>query len=278
MGKYKLLTSSIAESDFQVIFSTYRDFIRETGRNHLLTLETEEKTILGPIQSLESFGVYGKMLPTNEQGQLTKEILVEAIKPKVAMLSISFADHFTGVIHPIFDLAEVCREKEIKLHLNLNAVLGKLYFQLEDIDADFFTLPGAVIAKESFAPVFENVPSQSLEQILEKAKEELDHFCTETARLRDQLERGIQERAAHCQIPFQAAHRLPHISVIAFPGLSTEALLYLLHTQGIDAKQGRNHLISFELTSKTKEKEIDHWIECISDAVQKLQNYAAQLC
>ncbi|HSX03981.1 MAG TPA: aminotransferase class V-fold PLP-dependent enzyme [Rhabdochlamydiaceae bacterium] len=278
------LTASSAESDFQVVFSTYRDFIQQTGRTHLLFLESEEETILGPIKSLERFGIHGKMLPTNEHGQLTKGILEEAIKPRSAMLSLSWANSLTGVIHPIWDIMEVCKQKEVKLHLNLNSVIGKLYFSLQDIEADFFTCNGAIIAKEAFTPAFEDKSYDPMEKLnglysdLINARDQMDHLCTETARLRDKLESGIQEICSDSQILFKNVHRLPHIAVIDFPGVSAEALLYLLYYQGIDAKRAGQSTISFELCAQTTEKEIDCMVEAACSLAKKLQTYSEQLC
>ncbi|HSX12448.1 MAG TPA: aminotransferase class V-fold PLP-dependent enzyme [Rhabdochlamydiaceae bacterium] len=275
------LTASSAESDFQVLFSTYKDYIQQTGRTHLLTLESEEKTILQPLQMLEAFGIHGKRLPIT---QLTKEILYEKIRPRTAMLSLSWASGLTGVIQPVWDIAQVCKEKEIKLHLNIESVIGKLYFQLGEIEADFFTFNGGIIAKEPFTPAFEDLSSDPMDALdrlqgrLDTAAEQIDHLCMETARLRDQWECGIKQQFPESQILFQNVHRLPHISVIDFPKVHAEALSYLLYQQGIHAQPVGLISLSFAFSFETSEAEIDHGIEIVISCAQKLQTYAAQLC
>jgi cysteine desulfurase len=199
------------------------------------------------------------------------------------MLSLSWANSLTGVIHPVWDIMEICKEREIKLHLNLNAVMGKLYFQLQEIEADFFTFNGAIISKEPFALAFENFNANPLEQLdhlnrtLTEAAEQIDHLSTETARLRDKLECNLAEMIPGCQIPFQHAHRLPHIGVIAIPGVGGDALLYLLYTQGVYANRYGQNGVSFELSATTTEQDVDRIIETAGSIAKKLQTYSSKL-
>lgn len=271
-----LQTASSAESDFQVIFSIYRDYIQQTGRNHLLTLESDERTIQYPIQMLETLGVHRKTVEANSQGQLTKEMLLEKIKPRVAMLSLSWASKLTGVIQPVWDIAELCKEKGIKLHLNIENVIGALYFQLKEIEADFFTFNGGIIAKEPFTLAFEN-QSGDLLAALQNRMDKMDHLCMETARLRDVWESGIKAQFPESHSPFQTVHRLPHISLLEFPGVHAEALAYLLYQQGIQAEIAGLSSLSFSFSFETEEAEIDRGIKIVASCAQKLQTYAKQL-
>lgn len=291
------LTSGIPEAHFQLIFSAFQNRIRETGRTHILTLEFEEETILDSIKSLEPFGIYGKFLPVNEQGQLTGQILKEEIKPRSAMLSISFANSYTGVIHPIWDLCQICREKGILLHLDITSVIGKLYFHLQDFEADFFTFGGpdigAVVAKEGFMPCYKNRDSLSqlnrLSNFLEEQISQMDHVGTEIARLRDKLEQGVQEAFPDALLFFQNAHRLPNISALAIPGVQAASLAYLLKLENVDIELGRlpsilkllgvedplcHSGLSFGLSAQTKEEEIDRVLEILISNAKKLQSYS----
>ncbi len=200
------------------------------------------------------------------------------------MLSLSWANSLTGVIHPVWDIMEVCKEKEIKLHINLNAVIGKLYFQLQEIEADFFTFKGAIISKEPVVLAFEDFDADQHEQLdflnqtLKEAADQIDHLSTETARLRDKLETSAAQMISLCRLPFQYVHRLPHIGVVAIGGIGAEALLYLLAAQGIYANRYGQNGISFELSAKTTEEEIDRIIETMSPLAKKLQTYSSRLC
>lgn len=303
------LTSGGRESHFQVIYATYKDFIRETGRTHLHALEMEVNSITAQIKELEKFDVCGKFLPVNAQGQLTKEILAEGLNPRSAMLSISWANGLTGIIHPLEDIVEICRQKQVRLHVDISHVIGKLYLHLQSYDVDFFTFDarffhgpasvGGIITKESFTPCFESEDRDFtvLNNAFHRALDQIDHVCTEIARLRDKFEQGMKEAAVECTIFFQEVHRLPHISVMAFPGANAEALLYLCARQGIYVGNGGGNdpklatvlsqmgiesalahsALSFALSAETTEEEIDLAIEIVTDNVKKLQSYSKEL-
>lgn len=300
-----ILTSGGPESHFQVIFSTYKDLMHETGRTHLHALEMEPDSIITPIKELEKFGVCGKFLPVNAQGQLTKELLRDALKARSAMLSISWANGLTGIIHPLGDIVQICREKQVRIHVDISHVIGKLYFRLQDLDVDFVTFDaqffqgpmgvGGIITKESFVPCFSSGDAHLavLNSSLQKALDRMDHVCTETARLRDKFEQGMQEAVPDCVLFFQEAHRLPHISVMAFPGVNAESLRYLSGAQGvyvgndpklaatlcqIGVESSLAHCaLSVALSAETTEEDIDRSIEILAGNAKTLQSYSKEL-
>lgn len=293
--------SNGGESHFQLIFSTYLNFTCETGRNHLLTLESEERSILQAIKSLEPLGLSGKFLSVGEQGQLTAEILKERLRPRAAMLSLSIANGQTGVIHPIWDIAQICREKGLLLHLDMTHAIGSLYFHLQEIEADFFTFDvagvgGVLVAKEKFTPCYERGDAISeLDKIttyLEKKMDQIDHICTETTRLRDKWEKGIMDAFPDASIFFQNASRLPHVSAFAIPGVHANSLSYLLQKSGISISSGtlstvlailgipaplNYSALGLVLSYKTTEEEIDRALEICIPLARKLQSYSGSI-
>lgn len=293
----------------------YLDQIRNTGKNHIITTNIEEVAVLSSLKRLEELGCTGKILSVNAQGQLTQALLDEALLPRTSLVSISWANGLTGVIHPITDLAEACKAKEVRLHVDASYMIGKTYFRFEDFHIDFLTFDGSVlhapkgsaglIVKEnrSFSyptsstmgiPVGQVV---ALAQALEEGRAMFDHFCLETARLRDKLEKGIQEGFPDAVLLFQEAERLPNCSSIAFPGVISDALLFLLNRKGVYASFGGGHCqklsqvllasgfdemlaqcaLSFSLSFETKEEEIEDAIETIVESAHQLQKLSHQL-
>lgn len=303
------------EAISHLYLSHYFDSIRNTGKNHILTTAIEEAPVLMSLKRLEDLGCHGKILPVNEQGQLTRDILDEALKARTSLVSISWANGLTGVIHPIADLAEACRDKDVRLHVDASYVIGKLYFRLEDLPIDFLTFDGSLlhspkgtaglIAKENalFSAPLSSMMGVSvggiaaLSQALEEGSRMFDHVCLETARLRDKLEKGILNAVPDAQVLFQKAERLPNCSAIAFPGVVSDALLFLLHRKGVYASLGGGHCqklshilvasgvdetlaqcaLSFSLSFETKEEEIDYAIRTIIESVQKLKSLSRKL-
>lgn len=295
------------EGLLQMFLSHYFANVQESGKNHLLVCNNEESAIVKSIEQLKPLGCILKMMPVNQYGQLTKEILLEHLKPRVSLLSISYANGLTGAIQPISDLAQACKEKGIKLHVDVTYALGKLYFHTSDLNADYLTFDGekvhatkgtfALFSKESVSThyLFTNTAGlASLSSAIENASMQTDHLCMEIATLRDKLENGIQEHLPNTVIHFQEAERLPNVSVMSFPGASSDSLLYLLQRKEVYATNGegalssqlaacgiesslRSSAVSFSLSYETTEEEIDNAIEAIVSTVQKLQNLSAHL-
>src|SRR5690606_9625349 len=124
------LLPSPKEAKRWLLFSMYAEFVRETGRNHFLLPSLDIDPALS--QEMEKLGCMVKKLPMNECGQLTGELLEETLKPRSSLVSISFAHPLTGVIQPVVELAKICEEKQVRLHVDASAVIGKVFFRFED--------------------------------------------------------------------------------------------------------------------------------------------------
>jgi cysteine desulfurase len=294
------------EISSELLFSVYLEVTRQTGRNHFLTTALEEAPTLLGMKRIEVLGCIGKRVPLNAHGQVTKEGLEEMVTPRTALLSISWAQGLLGVIHPIEELAQVCREKGILLHVDASYLFGRSFFCLEDLGVDFLSFAGdAFHAPKGVAGLFikktfpegiyrpYTVPGLiGLSDAVENLSARCDYLCTETARLRDKLERGILERYPEARLLFQDVERLPTTSVIAFPGVASDALLYKLNRKALYASLGGGeshqtlfHLLtacgfepelahtalSFTLSYETREEEIVAAIEIITDAARQLR-------
>jgi cysteine desulfurase len=303
-------TASGAEAISQVFFSNYIDFTRESGRNHFLTLATEDSAILPSLQRLQDLDCAIKLLPVDVCGRLRPEVLEEAIKPRAALLSLSWANPLTGVIQPIADIASICHSKGIRLHVDASAVIGKLFFRFEEAGIDYLTFDGSLFhaprgtgglfcRKECplrplvAGPVNMNVGAlAALGIAMQEAEANFDAMCTETARLRDKLESGILQVVPDARIFFQEAERLPNTSVIAFPGVHSEALLYALNRRGVYASTQKlsqvlracsldatlaASAVSFALSYKTQEAEIDRAVSIIAEAACQLREVTGEL-
>jgi cysteine desulfurase len=302
--------SSSAEAISHLFLSFYFDTVRDTGKNHLLTTNIEEAPVLMALKKLEEVGCAGKILSVNGQGQLTRAMLEEHLRPRTALLSISWANGLTGVVHPIADLAEACKSKGVQVHVDASAVIGKQYFRFEDLDVDFLTFDGSLLhAPKGTAGLLVkektqfSAPSSSmmgisvggiaaLSSALEEVTNQFDHLCLETVRLRDKLESGVLKSVPGAKVLFQNAERLPNTSSIAFPGVVSDALLFLLNRKGVFASLGGGRMqklfhilvasgidetlaqcaLSFTLSFETAEEEIDYAIQTIVEAASKLQS------
>ena len=259
-----ILTANGAEAVNHVMQSVYHQVTRESGQNHFLTSSIDEAPAIMAIGRLEQWGCVGKMAKVNEDGVVTAKAIAESITPRTALVSLSWANGLTGVVQPVNEIAEVCRQRGILLHLDATHVLGKLYFELEETEADFVTFngdnihapkgTGALYARKGarLAPFILGGSEQSglragslnvaglvgLGVAADEAMESRDMIGLETARLRDQLEERICAAYPEAQVLFQESERLPTTTAILFPGVTNDALLFALDQQGIYASFG----------------------------------------
>ncbi len=312
-GDYFNFTSSGPEAIHQVLFSTYLDVVRESGKNHFLTTPIEEAPIYSEIKKLEKLGCSGKMLPLNSKGQLTKEALLEALRPRAALVSLSWANGLTGIVHPLHDLVEACQERGVRIHVDASHVIGKMFFRFQDLGVDYMTFEGSLLhapkgcggllqkrSSMALPPFFQeaNIPLlAALAIAMEQVQVQFEHVATETARLKHLFEQEMIRAIPDSKVLFADVERLPHITCIAFPGVASDSLLYSLSKKGVYATCGGGRLqklsslleacniekqyalssLSFALSHETTEKEINEAISIIVECVKKLRNYSMAL-
>lgn len=322
-GDQVVLTSSGAEAVNHVISSVYRDVTLSTGKNQFITSKADEAPAIMAISHLEPFGCVGKMMEVNSQGIVTAQALADSLSPRTALVSLSWANGLTGVIQPVAEIADLCRQRGIRLHLDATHVLGKLFYELEDIAPDYLTFnsdqlhgprgTGILYIKQGvrcspfiFGSADQggmragglNMPSLAgLATAAQEALDSRDLLCTETARLRNQLEQGILREFPQAKVCFKEQERLPHCTTILFPGIANEALLFALNRRGVCASIGGGNFqqlglmltfcgiaenlahsaVSFSLSRYTTEEEIDRAITIIVESSQMLGRLSEQL-
>ena len=318
-----VFTSSGAEAVNHVILSSYFDITRHTGKNQLVTSNIDEAPTIMAIGRLEQLGCVGKMAEADQTGRITAAIIADSITPRTALVSLSWANGLTGVVNPVGEIATLCEERGIKFHLDATHVLGKLFYELEDVGAHFISFngnnlhapqgTGGLHIKEGTkcSPLIVggieqggyragglNVPGLvALGQAAKETLECRDLLCTEVARLRDKLEKGVLDHVPDTMVFFKDQERIPNCTAIAFRGIANEALLYALSRKGIYANIGggsfqqiglileasgveatlAHSAISFSLSRETTEDEIEHAIEMIADCVKRLRKISTKL-
>lgn len=259
-----VFTSSGTEAINHVFQATYHDITRLTGKNQFITSNIDEATSLMSIGRLEEWSCVGKMIKANASGYISPEDLLQMINPRTALVSLSWVNGLTGVINPIAELSAVCQEKNVLFHVDATHALGKLFFQMEDLNPSFVTFngdhlhapkgTGGLYIKEGIK--CSNLIVGSMDQggrrggalnvplligLGEAAREALDArdlVCTEVARLRNFFEEEVTSQLMGTKIYFKDQDRVPNISAISFIGVANEALLYALNRKGVFATIG----------------------------------------
>ena len=301
-GDQYLITASKNSAIEELLRAIYLQRVIVEGCNHFVTTKVEETGLCSALASWEQAGCVVKELALTCHGQVTGAALREALSPRTALVSLGWAHSLTGVLQPIWELAEICRERGVWLHVDSSSVMGKLHFQWRDLPIDFLTFDAARIhgprgvgilamkkdcdLKLSKQDSF-NVPALiGLGVAAREAEELFDHMAIEVTRLRDLFEAELIADVG-AEALFTKSERVPHIAALRFPGVSGQWLGFYLQREGILANLGGGsvlflsevlrHLgkkgavvhetVSFGFSCLTTEEEVRRAIGVIADGV-----------
>lgn len=237
---------------------------RLAGRGrHLVTVVTEHPSVLDPLRRLAREGFELDVLPViaapdPRAGCLDPARLEAALRPETVLASVMWANNEIGAIHPLAEVAAICRRRKIVLHVDATQAIGRIPVRLDQVDADLVSFTahkfygpkgvGALVVRRRspplrLAPLVEgggqesglrsgtlNVPGiVGLATALELCNEELPRETGRLAGLRQRLWDGLRARIPGVTLNGPALDlpgvRLPGNLNAAFPGVEGEAIL-----------------------------------------------------
>lgn len=303
-----VFTSSGSEACSIAVHSAFTALTKLGGKNHFVARSIDEAASILAISSLEDDGCFLKLAPTSKRGFVAKDALIEAISPRTAFVSLSWACGLTGVIQPLEEIAEVCSQRAIWLHVDATHVVGKLAISFNELPVDILTFSGhglhapvgtgGLFAKKHIQlkpVVFANPLNMPMLAALGESAflsvETQSLYCTEVARLRDLFEEGVCKVYPEAFVLFADEERVPHISAICFPGIHAELLAFALSRKGVCASMGGGPFqplekvleassidpelarcaLSFSLSRDTQEHELERACVLIGDVVKRLR-------
>ncbi len=94
--------------------------------NHVVTVATEHRAVLDPLRHLTRLGAAVTVLLPRPDGLLDLDLLRGAIRPTTALVSVMYANNETGVVQPIREIGELCRQKGVLFHCDAAQAFGKI--------------------------------------------------------------------------------------------------------------------------------------------------------
>ena len=258
-----IVTSCSTESNNWVLKGVYFDEILGKGKNHIITTEVEHPAVRSTCAFLETLGVKVTYLPINEDIRVTAEQVREAITDKTALVSVMWANNETGVIFPIQEIGEVCKEKGVLFHTDAVQAIGKIPVDVIKANVDFLSfsahkfhgpkgIGGLYIRKDvKLTPLFHggehmggrrsgtlNVPYiVGMGEAMALAQKGLVYEDTEVRRLRDKLEDAILQND-EILVVGKKELKVPNTILTSVRGIEGEAMLWDLNKAGIAASTG----------------------------------------
>ena len=106
---------------------------------HLITLKTEHKAVLDTCRELERQGFEVTYLDVKEDGLLDLDVFKAALRPDTILVSVMFVNNEIGVIQPIAEIGQICRDKGIIFHVDAAQATGKVAIDLTKLKVDLMS-------------------------------------------------------------------------------------------------------------------------------------------
>ena len=230
---------------------------------HIISAKTEHHAVLNAVEHLEKHEDFEvTWLDVSRDGIIDPGQLESEIRPETRLVSIMTANNETGVLQPMREISQICRERGVLLHSDMVQAFGKADVDLSLVDAASFAAhkfygpkgagflflrSGLSIQPIMFGgahenerrPGTENVPAiagtaAAAEWTLRDRASEQER----EARLRDELWTRISEHVPDAKQNCANAPRLANTLNVSLLGLDSEMLLIALDLEGVCASSG----------------------------------------
>jgi cysteine desulfurase len=249
-AKEIIWTSGATESNNLAIKGAAH-FYKGKGK-HIITVKTEHKAVLDTTRELEREGYEVTYLDVKENGLIDLEVFKAALRPDTTVVSIMFVNNEIGVIQPIAEIGEICRERGIVFHVDAAQATGKVEIDLEKLKVDLMSFS----AHKTYGPkgigalYVRRKPRVRLEaqmhgggherglrsgtlaahqivgmgEAFRIAREEMTEENVRIGKLRDKLLKGLSD-IAETYVNGDVEHRVPHNLNISFNYVEGESLI-----------------------------------------------------
>lgn len=233
------------------------EFLRESGKKHVITAVTEHKAVLDTCKYLERLthlGAEVTYLPVGADGLVTPAQVEAAIRPDTAICSIMFVNNETGVIQPIAEIGAVCRKHGVLFHTDAVQAFGKIPIDVDAMNIDLLSASahkiygpkgvGALYVRRRrprvrLAPQIHggghergnrsgtlNVPGiVGFGYAARLAREDMPAESAHILALREHLRTRLMTEIPHATLNGSLEHRVPGILNISFAYVEGESLL-----------------------------------------------------
>ena len=151
----QLITTTIGASDREVVFTSgatesnnlairgVLDRQRRKG-NHVISVTTEHRAILDPLQRLGRRGCQVTLLKPYQVGDervgfIEPQQVAEAITEETALVTVMLANNEIGVVQPLAEIGAICRERGVLLHTDATQAMGRIPIDVETLGVDLLS-------------------------------------------------------------------------------------------------------------------------------------------
>ncbi len=257
-----IFTSGATESN-NLALRGIMEMYPEKG-NHIITAQTEHKSVLDTCESLNSLHCDVTVLPVDQYGCVNPDDIRKAITNKTVLVSIMAANNEIGTIYPLEEIGKITRETGVFLHTDAVQAVGKIPFDVESMNIDVASISahkmygpkgiGALYIRKKnprvkVKPIIEggghergmrsgtlNVPGiVGMGEACAVCRREMHKESKRLKNLRDKLYYSIKETLEDVHLNGHQHQRLPHNLSLAFNGVEGQSLLLGLRNVALSA-------------------------------------------
>jgi len=258
-----VLTSGGTESNNLAVLGITRAATTD-GPGHVILSGIEHSSVIGPAERLLEQGWHVDQLGACADGTVRADRLAGLLRAETRLVAVLLANHETGVLQPIAELAAACRTAGVPLLTDAVQAVGKhpvnfrgLGVAAMSISAHKFHGPvgvGALVLRHGLRvePLLlggshqdglrggtESVPlAVGMAVALERCQARAEEDRRRMTGLRDRFERRLIAALPEAVVHGQAAPRLPQTSNVAVPGIDASILFTALDMAGVAASVG----------------------------------------
>jgi cysteine desulfurase len=268
-----IFTSGGTEANNLAILGLARS--RAARGKHLISAKTEHHAVLNAVEHLEKFeGFEVTWLNVSENGLIDLNQLADSIRDDTVLVSIIHANNETGLIQPLREVSEICREHGVLLHSDMVQSFGKISGEaVSFVDAASFAAhkfygpkgagllflrSGIPIEPIQFGGAHENQRRPGTENVAmitgmaaaaEFVQRDREFEQARQRKLRDQLWQEISGQTESVVLNGDANCRLANTLNVSLPELDSETMLMALDLEGVCASSGSACMVGSVLAS-----------------------------
>ena len=259
-----VMTSGATEGNNTVLKGIYSDLIVNGPKKRIITSQIEHPSVTHTCEYLQTLGAEVVYLPPGKHGIIDMAELRSYLDPDVtALVSIMWANNETGLIHPIAEIARLCRERGVLFHTDAVQAVGKIPVDLQECPVDFLTFSAHkfhgpkgvgglfVRGENKLTPLLHggeqmggwrsgtlNVPGiVGTGEALRLATVNMEDKVAMIRKMRDRLEDALLA-IPDTLVVGERDLRTPNTILVSIRGVEGEALIWDLNAHGIAASTG----------------------------------------
>ncbi len=134
-----VFTSGATESNNLAILGVAE---AQPRRRHLITVVTEHPAVLDPCRALLRRGYELTELEVDADGFFSIDAFEAAIRDETFLVSVMAANNEIGVLHPLAELAALCRDRGLVFHTDAAQAVGRIDLDAERDGLDLVSVSG----------------------------------------------------------------------------------------------------------------------------------------